>query len=128
MEEYLDTDRQEAEQELEESEEPKGSTKKNQIIIHAGLDKLAREVKEIPMDPKAGICDYFIIMTGRNVNHTRAIADAIEDKLAQAGMPSEAQEGLREGSWILLDCGETIVHVFTQDQRTYYDLEGLWTE
>lgn len=106
---------------------PEGATKLNQIIIQAGADKLARDIKEIPIDPQAGICDYFIIMTGRNINHSRSIADGLTDKLAQVGFDDYDEEGMREGSWILLDCGATIVHIFTADRRSYYDLEGLWS-
>lgn len=67
-------------------------------------------------------------MTGRNKNHTQAIADAITQKLAEQGMEPRRTEGMREGSWILLDCDETIVHIFTQSEREFYDLDELWSD
>ena len=101
---------------------------KNRIIIKAAEDKLGRDINLINIREDAGIADYFIIISGRNKNHTQAIADEIEDKLAKAGMGPDKVEGLREGSWILLDCGDTIVHIFTQKERDFYDLDQLWSE
>ncbi|MDD7593292.1 MAG: ribosome silencing factor [Peptoniphilaceae bacterium] len=100
--------------------------KRNEIILKTADDKLARDVRTIPIREEAGIADTFIIMTGRNKNHTQAIADAIEDKLAQEGLEVRSVEGMREGAWILMDCDDTIVHIFTQSEREYYDLDELW--
>lgn len=102
--------------------------KRNDIILKTAEDKLARDVSIIPIPEEAGIADTFIVMTGRNKNHTQAIADAIEDKLAEADLEVRAVEGMREGTWILMDCGETIVHIFTQSEREYYDLDDLWSK
>ncbi len=101
---------------------------KNQIIIAAAEDKLARDIHTLPIRPEAGISDYFIVMTGRNKNHTQAIADQITQKLEEAGMGPKNVEGMREGTWILMDCEETIVHIFTQSEREFYDLDDLWSE
>ncbi|WP_071705775.1 ribosome silencing factor [Murdochiella vaginalis] len=101
---------------------------KNDIIVQAAEDKQARDIRTLPIREEAGICDYFIVMTGRNKIHTQAIADAITQKLAQAEMPPITTEGLRDGGWILLDCAETIVHIFTQSEREFYDLDDLWSE
>ncbi len=101
---------------------------KNELIIKTADDKLAQDIKCIKIDQSAGISDFFIVMTGRNKNHTQAIADAIEEALAKAGSPALKVEGFREGSWILLDCSETIVHIFTSSTREFYNLEALWTD
>ncbi|MBY0584909.1 ribosome silencing factor [Murdochiella massiliensis] len=101
---------------------------KNELIIQAADDKQARDIRTLPIREEAGICDYFIVMTGRNKIHTQAIADAITQKLAEAEMAPTTTEGLRDGGWILLDCGETIVHIFTQSEREFYDLDDLWSE
>lgn len=101
---------------------------KNEIIIQAAEDKQARDIRTLPIREEAGICDDFIVMTGRNKIHTQAIADAITQKLAEADMAPFMTEGMRDGGWILLDCGETIVHIFTQSEREFYDLDDLWSD
>lgn len=103
-------------------------TEKNKIIIRAAEDKLGRDINILPIREEAGIADYFIIISGRNKNHTHAIADEIDKKLTEAGNPPDKTEGLREGSWILLDCGDTIVHIFTQAERDFYELDKLWSD
>lgn len=102
--------------------------RKIQLIKEAAEDKLARDINVLPIRQEAGIADYFVIMTGRNKNHTQTIADAIDQRLAEGGMPADHMEGMREGSWILLDCGDVLVHIFTQANRDYYDLDELWSE
>ncbi len=96
------------------------------IIVKAADDKLGQDIKVLDIDQRAGICDYFVIVTGRNINHTQAIADQIEEKMKDEGFTTKTVEGYREGQWILLDFGDTIVHIFTADQREFYNLEGLW--
>ncbi|MCI6659803.1 MAG: ribosome silencing factor [Peptoniphilaceae bacterium] len=100
---------------------------KNELIIKTAENKLAQDIRLIPIEENAGISDYFLVMTGRNKIHTQAIADAIEDALYKNEMPPRSVEGFREGTWILMDCEETIVHIFTGAERKFYDLEGLWS-
>ncbi len=98
------------------------------LICRVAEDKLAQDIKVIPIDASLGFVDHFIIMTGRNHNHTQALADYIDEELSKQGMPAESVEGFREGHWILMDCGDVLVHIFTKDQREYYGLEDLWKE
>nr|WP_083430800.1 ribosome silencing factor [Ndongobacter massiliensis] len=99
---------------------------KRAIIEKAADDKLGGNIRAIDIDPSAGICDQFVVITARNKNHAQALADTIEQKLAEAGYAVRSTEGFREGEWILLDCDELIVHIFTAEQRAYYALEDLW--
>ena len=100
--------------------------KKTDVIVKTADDKLARDIKVVDIDQKAGICDQFIIMTGRNKNHTQALADYIEQALEKEGLGPVRVEGFRDGGWILIDGEEVIVHIFTADQREFYKLEELW--
>lgn len=59
---------------------------------------------------------------------TRAIADEISEKAEAAGFKTIRTEGYSEGTWILIDLGHVIVHVFTPEQREFYNLERLWSE
>lgn len=83
---------------------------------------------EIDVSGKTILADKFVIVTGRSKVQTRAIADAIAEKIKEAGMRVGRLEGYGEGTWILIDLGDIIVHVFTPEQRAFYNLERLWAE
>jgi ribosome-associated protein len=72
------------------------------------------------------VADAFVVVTGRSKIQTRSIADAIGERVRAAGLPSPRVEGYTDGGWILLDLGSVVVHVFTPDQRAFYNLERLW--
>ncbi|MCI7238356.1 MAG: ribosome silencing factor [Anaerococcus sp.] len=88
-------------------------------------DKLAIDIKTIELD-NSSVADTFIIASGGSINQTRALADYVEEDLEKEGYKVFSKEGLREGEWILLDVGDVIVHIFTQKQREFYDLDNLW--
>jgi ribosome-associated protein len=73
------------------------------------------------------LADTFAIVTGRSKIQTRAIADTIIESVAGHGYGVARVEGYSDGSWILIDLGNVIVHVFTPEQRTFYNLERLWS-
>ena len=77
---------------------------------------------------KTILADHFVLITGRSKIQTRAIADAIVEAVEASGGRVARVEGYAEGSWILLDLGTAIVHIFTPEQRTFYNLERLWGE
>ena len=71
--------------------------------------------------------DWFVIATGRNVRHTKALADEVRSRLkAEDGTIATRVEGQREGDWILLDYIDVVVHIFAPESRAYYRLETLW--
>lgn len=65
-------------------------------------------------------------MTGRSKIQTRSITDAVTEAARTAGFPVARTEGYTDGGWILIDLGPVVVHVFTPDQRQFYNLERLW--
>ena len=71
------------------------------------------------------VADAFVVMTGRSAIQTRSIADAIVERAEKAGLRPRI-EGYADGGWILIDLGHVVVHVFTPDQRQFYNLERLW--
>lgn len=99
--------------------------KKLDIIVNTLEDKLAEDIKIIKLEDSS-VADYFVIATGNSINQTRALADYIEDALYKEGFEIISKEGLREGEWILIDVSDVIVHIFTQKQRKFYDLDDLW--
>jgi ribosome-associated protein len=90
------------------------------------VDKKAVDVVVHDMRQASSITDYFLICSGGSERQVRAIADGIDEQLTQSGIASLGVEGYREGRWILMDYGDVIVHVFSQETREFYDLERLW--
>jgi len=74
------------------------------------------------------LTDIFFLTSGRNERNVQAIAGEIEDKLLEIGVKALRREGRAEGRWILLDFGDLVVHVFHEEDRTYYSLERLWKD
>jgi ribosome-associated protein len=72
------------------------------------------------------VADAFVIATGRSKIQTRSIADGVVDEVKAAGFAVARTEGYNDGEWILIDLGPVVVHVFTPEQRAFYNLERLW--
>lgn len=97
-----------------------------EIVRAAALDKKAEDLSEIDVAGRTIIADKFVIITGRSKIQTRSIADSITEKVKENGMHVSRVEGYADGNWILIDLGNVVVHVFTPEQRTFYNLERLW--
>jgi len=96
------------------------------LISRIATDRKAMDVVVLDMRDASSITDYFLICSGGSERQVRAIADAIDEQLGPSGIASLGVEGYREGHWILMDYGDVIVHVFSEDTRDFYDLERLW--
>jgi ribosome-associated protein len=94
----------------------------------AALDKKGEQFMEIDVSGRTIIADKFVIVTGRSKVQTRAIADSITEKIKEAGMRVGRLEGYTDGGWILIDLADVVVHVFTPEQRAFYNLERLWAQ
>ncbi len=92
----------------------------------AALDKKGEDFQVIDLEGRTIIADTFVIVSGRSKIQTRSIADAISEAVKKGGHPILRTEGYADGNWILLDAGSVVIHVFTPDQRTFYNLERLW--
>jgi ribosome-associated protein len=95
-------------------------------VQHAALDRKGEDLVTLDLGGRTIVADTFVIVTGRSRIQTRAIADAIEEAVRGAGHPKARMEGYADGGWILLDLGAVVVHVFTPEQRAFYNLERLW--
>lgn len=98
-----------------------------ELVRDAALDKKADELVEIDVAGRTIIADTFVLLTGRSKIQTRSIADSIVEKVKGAGLPVSRMEGYADGNWILIDLGPVVVHVFTPEQRAFYNLERLWS-
>lgn len=97
-------------------------------IAAAAADKKARDILLLNMEGLSSVTDYFMICSTPSTTQVRAIADGIEDKLAQEGKLPAHKEGYSEGNWVLLDYGDCVAHVFQESQRNFYNLEQLWAD
>jgi ribosome-associated protein len=96
------------------------------VVREAALDKKGEDFAAIDVSGRTILADTFALVTGRSKIQTRAIADAVTEAIEKAGFAVNRTEGYAEGTWILMDIGDVIVHVFTPDQRDFYNLERLW--
>ena len=90
--------------------------------------KKADEILVLDVTHLTVITEYMVIASGRNFLQTKALADDVDDALAEAGIALRAREGKDEGKWIVLDYGSVLVHIFHPEDREYYHLERLWDD
>ncbi|HBG55696.1 MAG TPA: ribosome silencing factor [Ruminococcaceae bacterium] len=90
--------------------------------------KKAYDLKMIKIRDISTLADYFVIATGTSSTHVKALADELEFQLGQLGVRPGHTEGHRSNSWVLLDYGGVVVHVFTEDARSFYGLDHLWSD
>lgn len=88
-----------------------------------GIDLRLIEISDI-----STLADYFLICTASSNTHVRTLCDAVEEAMDEAGEPMVGREGHRGGTWVVLDFGCVVVHVFTEETRAFYDLGRLWQD
>jgi ribosome-associated protein len=98
------------------------------IGAEAAAEKKATDVVALRVGELLVVTDYFLIATGATDRQVHAIADEIEDRIREAGAKPIGREGERELTWVLLDYGDFVVHVFQPDERGFYRLEKLWAD
>ena len=96
------------------------------LVSAAALDKKARDMIVLDVSEISSFADYFVIMSGRSTRHVQGLAEAIDSKIRSKRTKDTNSEGLREGLWVLLDYNDVVVHIFYNEVRKFYDLEGLW--
>ena len=97
-------------------------------IARTLYNKKAQDIIILDVRHLTVITDYMVIASGRNFLQTKALADDVDDVLAEAGVALRSREGKDEGKWIVLDYGSVLVHVFHPEDREYYHLERLWDD
>lgn len=95
--------------------------------IRAIADEMkADRIESLDVRGKTVMADYFVVCSGNNDIHVRAIADRIAEKMRELKSRVRNVEGASTG-WILMDFGDVLCHVMREEQRQYYDLESLWS-
>jgi ribosome-associated protein len=96
------------------------------LAVRTALSKKAEDVVVLDLRRAASFTDYFLLLSGNNQKQLLAIADAVLQSLRLEGRRPDHVEGYPRQEWILLDYGSFVVHVFTPQTRSFYDLERLW--
>ena len=98
-------------------------------LAYAALsEKKGGDIKIIDIHEVSVMADYFIIADGSNLNQVQAMADNVEEILGKEGYVCRQTEGYQNAGWILMDYGDVIVHIFSRDDRLFYDLERIWRD
>ncbi len=98
------------------------------IAIAALEDRKAEDIKIIDIQSISPIADYFIIANGTNQPQLQAMRDACDEALGRAGLFKKQLEGNSNSTWILMDYGDIIIHIFSKEDRLFYDLERIWRD
>ena len=98
------------------------------LAVEALEEKKGEDVKIIDIEGVSVIADYFVLASASNANQTQALVDNVEEKLFKAGYECHQKEGSMSSTWVLMDYGDVIVHVFDEENRLFYDLERIWRD
>jgi len=96
--------------------------------VSAAEGRKAEGLKVLHLAPVSDFTDYFLVCSGANERQVQAIASAVDEELRGAAIRPLHVEGLRGGTWVLMDYGAFVVHVFQEETRRFYGLEGLWID
>ncbi len=97
-------------------------------IAIAALDKKAHALEILDVAGKVDYADFLVLMSGKSDRQVAALAQGIEEALRKLGKRALSIEGLPHAIWVLMDFGDVVVHVFQEDSRQLYDLDGLWMD
>lgn len=104
------------------------SRKAAKIVCEALADKKAGGIQVIDIQNISVIADYFILADGENQNQLAAMQEAVDEAFYKAGLHVKQVEGNAHSTWILMDYGDIIVHIFSKEDRLFYDLERIWRD
>jgi len=94
----------------------------------AAEEKKAEDIQVMDMRTVMVDTDFFVVCSATTLVQVRAITNEIMDTLAKGGYKLQGQEGKNNNSWVLLDYGAVVVHIFLDEDRNYYNLEKLWAD
>lgn len=98
------------------------------IAVHALEEKKGEDIKIIDINGVSVIADYFVLASASNISQLQALVESVDEELFKAGFECKQKEGNITSTWMLMDYGDVIVHVFSQEDRLFYDLERIWRD
>jgi ribosome-associated protein len=113
---------------LRQSVRTEDSLKAAQVAASAAQDRKADDVVVVDLRELSSYTDFLVICSGTSDRMLDAVSEGVEKAMKDQGHRTVGSEGGKGGRWLLLDFGDVVVHVFHQDERGHYDLEGLWAD
>jgi ribosome-associated protein len=98
------------------------------VYVRSALGKKARNPVLLDVGHLTSLADAFLICHGTSNRQVSAIAEHIQRDLKKQGIKALSVDGLKEGHWVLMDYGHVVIHVFFETTRSFYNLEGLWSD
>jgi ribosome-associated protein len=98
------------------------------VIAAAALEKKAQAIEILDVVGKVDYADFLVLMTGRSNRQVDALAQAVDEACSKKKKRALSVEGLPAASWVLIDYGDVVVHIFQEQARGLYDIEGLWLD
>lgn len=98
------------------------------IAAKALNSKKGKDIKALETGELTSLAENFVLCTGTSNTQIKALADAVEKAMTEAGEEPHHIEGHRSGTWVLMDYSCVVVHIFTEEAREFYDLERLWKD
>ena len=99
-----------------------------ELVVKSADDKRAEDIIAMDVSKISILADYFIVMHGNSEKQVKAISEEIIDKAEEAGIDVRRVEGRDSSKWLLIDLGDVVVHVFHYSERSFYNLEKLWSD
>ncbi len=99
-----------------------------EIAVKALDSKKAENITALKIGDLTVLANYFVIASATSTTQVKALADAVEYNLEQAGVKPKSIEGVQSRNWIVLDYIDVVVHIFTDEAREFYQLEHLWAD
>lgn len=110
------------------STEMKEQTKMAAIVYAALDEKKGHDIKVLQISEISIMADYFIIASADSTPQIQALMDNVEEKMHEQGFHLKRVEGTKNSSWVLMDFGDVVVHIFNKEDRLFYDLERIWSD
>ncbi len=98
------------------------------LIVKALEEKKAEDIRIIDIQGVSSIADYFVIANGSNENQLNAMKDSVDEEMYKKGIHARQIEGNVHSSWILMDYQDVVVHIFSEEDRHFYDIERIWKD
>ena len=97
-------------------------------IVDIIADKKGEQTVVLDISEISSLADYFVISSANNINQLQAISDELQELLEKEGLKINKVEGAKNSSWVLLDFTDIVIHLFTKEDRIFYNLERIWAD